>query len=371
MKKLILVSLIAMATSGCVSTKSENAMSKTVEMPARIQGMQDAHSVAVVSVKRESNRYGDHDVVASRLEAFLANINVKGQQYFNVVDRQTMDKVMSEQRLSAKHTFDQQTSAKLGRLVGADTLMTATYGVKNDANKYSKKASRCTKERDSNGHIGKALDMKSCEQSVDVTVSCLKRTSRVQFTPKATAVGTGHVIYAKTYKAEAQSSRCDNGRDDALDSFDQLEARAFEIVFDHMRQDIAPYMITLDLDIMKKDNSQMPVETKALFDEGLYFVKESLYDRACAKFSKSAETFKSPAIIYNIGVCHDLKGQRDNALAYYNQALDMSSMMDSKGKKMVTKAIRRNESDTIEVEESNDSILDLAKDFGSSLFELD
>jgi curli biogenesis system outer membrane secretion channel CsgG len=45
----------------------------------------------------------------------------------SMVDRQALEKVLNEQNLNNSNRFDQNTSTKLGKLLGAEVIITGTY----------------------------------------------------------------------------------------------------------------------------------------------------------------------------------------------------------------------------------------------------
>ena len=344
MKNILMTAIVATVITGCLSTPSAK---KSVLMPAKINGMQGAKSIAVVHVDGTYKPwYRDHAAdTAPKFEAFLTNVDVSGKRYFNVVDRSSIDRVMKEQQLSSQATFDEETVTKLGRLVGADTIFIAHYQV-SDIEKSSYQANvqgDCLKEHEATGKVTKFIGEGSgCYEYDEKTVDCEKKTVNVEFTPKATKVESGKIVYAKTYKASSTFNKCPNDEDKTLKSDTALVSDSFDIIFAQMRRDIAPYPLLLNLELIDGDSTEMPETVKSVFDRGLFFAENDMYDRACAKFEQAASGYNlSPALMYNLGVCQDIKGEPDSAKGFYERALDLSTSLSASDTGLVLNAIKR------------------------------
>lgn len=370
MNKTLLLTLLIVMMSGC---KSTTVAKKTILMPAKSEAMQNAKNIAVISVNRTGGgRHGVEGSMTNKIEAFLTGINVQGKLYFNVVDRATMNKITTEQKVSSHHSFDQATAAKLGRLVGADMLLSASYQIENNDTSYNEEKKVCIKKRKSNGILKKTLGMSSCEEYETSNMYCTKRVVSVALTPKVTDVSTGKIAFAKAYNSDHTSSHCPEEGYGELLPLDVLVRASIDSIFNQMRKDIAPYPVTIDLQLIEEDKAQMPTASKALFDEGLFFAQENLFNRACRKFVQSAAIFNgSPAIMYNLGICQELNGNGEAALGYYDKALSLATNLSNSNKKLVVKAIKRQENlDTVQDTTSDsalDKALDLVQGFGSGL----
>lgn len=332
-----------------VGCKSTPAVKKSMIMPAKIEGMQKAKTLAVISVDSTQRNWYRHRAnnVQPKFESFLANINVNGKNHFNLVDRTAIDRILKEQSFSSSDNFDEETAANLGRLIGADVLITAHFLVSDvQTSTYKDTESICIRDRATGGFMGK-IGGRTCEEYRDRTIYCKKRSVTVEFTPKGTNVETGTIVYANNYKAVSESKKCPNQENKTLKSDITLVSESFDDIFREIRRDIAPYGLMLELRLINNDKSGMPITTKQKLEQGIFFVEKGLFDRACPIFEQAAASFgKSPAIMYNLGVCQDMKGDQSAAKAFYERALDYSTYLSSNNQDIVINAIRRLEGKT-------------------------
>ena len=115
----ILTGALSIVCLGVLLSCAAPRVSQNVMMPARASGMQDVKKLAVVRFAGDRN-----NEFSTKLEAFLANIRVRDQAYFTVVDRSSLDTILREQRMvNESGLFNEQDAVKLGQLSGADTII--------------------------------------------------------------------------------------------------------------------------------------------------------------------------------------------------------------------------------------------------------
>lgn len=304
--------------SACTATK----VSQIVTMPANESGMAKAKNIAVVGVGGNRTSYP----VAERLEAYLTSIKVKGVPHFNVVDRLSIDKVKNEQRLSSSELFDASTAAKLGRLVGADTIITGKFSIpKISREKYQETEQYCIQRKKVKSDNPLKALFAECLKYGQRQVYCSKKVAKVDFSPKATDVTTSRVVYAKTYSGRSESHHCSNENTPHRADSDMI-ADGFEQIFDQMRRDVAPYTQRVEVALMEKDDSQMPDAVENVLSSALKFAEKNRFTRACELMAQGLSMHSgSPALLYNNGVCAEIRGDLEKALAFYQQA-DRNSM---------------------------------------------
>jgi hypothetical protein len=94
---------------------------------------------------------------AAEMESVLAGIGIDDKPYFTLVDRASIDKVVSEMKFSQSGLVDEKTAVKLGKLVGAHGIYTGV-GTRNtyDDSPYSERRQTCTyyeQKRDKKGNL--------------------------------------------------------------------------------------------------------------------------------------------------------------------------------------------------------------------------
>lgn len=307
-------------------------------MPPKVKAMAEVNTIAITSVKGNAGWHynGRDNFVRGKLSSFLSGVSAPGKLGFEVVDSDTLSSVIKQQKLSEEAIFDSTASIKLGKLVGADALLNATYQISNVSdqtykNKYTD-YDTCVEYKD---------DGKKCKKYKKRTEYCTKRNISVELIPSVVSVTTGAIIYANDYSSHLSSTKCPS-RGDTLRSPDNLVVDGFTNIFAQMRRDVYFYEIVLKLKMIESDDSSMPRQTKVLLKGAMELVEQSLVDRACGQIAKAAASYnQSPAILYNMGICKEVQGENEFAKAFFERALDYVALLSSNDRELVYSAIRR------------------------------
>jgi len=289
----------------------------TILMPAKQSGMLDTKRVGIESLKGDRN-----DFMKGKLRSFIADINVQGEPYFTIIDldRQT---ILNEQRLSDSAMFSAETATNLGNLEAADTLFGGSYSSNFDQTRTQQDMQYC-KTKGENG----------CTRYATKTVSCYQQVSSVELSLRATNVELGTMSFTKTYSDSSKNSWCENITNDSTASFllavvtgpkdpSIMKEKNIKKILADLRRDIAPYAVTYKIRYMKGDKTRFGgvEDAKIAFNLGIEFVNNQRVNRGCELFRKSASLYGgSPAIYHNIGVCSEVEGDFDQALAFYKKA---------------------------------------------------
>ncbi|MFT6329361.1 MAG: hypothetical protein ACJAYN_001292 [Bermanella sp.] len=336
---------------GCGSTP---VVEKPVLMQAKEKGLKNSKRIAVVNVVDVNKNRNYTSNIHSKFESFMTGITVNNAYRFTMVDRLTIENVMKEQRFSSDDIFDGSTASELGMLLGADTLMNASFSAPAvSRQKFTGSESYCKKR-----------DGDKCKEWGSKKISCDRKTVTVEFTPKATYVASGQIIYSKSYSATQTSDRCPNQKNVSLLSDEVLISNAVSNIFNDMRRDVADYPLVLKLKLIDDDEG-MSESDSSEFSMAMEFANQGMLDRACAKLNMLASSVQnSPATMYNLGVCAEINGQTDAAKGYYEKALNSMSSLSSSEKDLIFKAIKRidGEIDLNEHNEKEKSFFDKMKD---------
>ena len=105
---------------------------------------------------------------AAEIEGTIASINIGDKQYFNLVDRVRLEKLISEMKLSQSALVDSNTAARVGRLVGAKGIYTGIITASDVSDSaYREERTRCaqtvTKHDKKEGHTRSARSMKNMQ----------------------------------------------------------------------------------------------------------------------------------------------------------------------------------------------------------------
>ncbi len=255
---------------------------------------------------------------AAELESVLSGIGIDDKSYFTLVDRASIDKVISEMKFSQSGLVDEKTAAQLGKLVGAQGIYTGLINANGyDDTRYKETRQECAryeKRKDKKGNVYSV-----CAQWRNYSVRCVKRVATFAVTPKLVDVTTGRVLYSRTLSATTQSAGCEDTRpvESEMVLLDQARAQ----VKDQFRRDIAPYYVTREIRL--KDNTD-GIESKDAKDKlkrGMDYADKGRLDAACELWGEARNLAPgSFALLYNLGVCAESRGDLDAALNLYRQS---------------------------------------------------
>ena len=345
--RLLLILITTIVITGCVAP----AIYKPVVMPPKVKGMADVNTIAITSVKGNSGWHynGRDSFVRGKISSFLSGVSAPGKSGFEVVDSDTLKSVIKQQELSEDATFDSTTSIRLGKLVGADALMNATYQISNVSDQTFK-----NKYTDFETCVEFEKDGKKCKKHKERTEYCTKRNISVELIPSVVSVTTGALIYVNDYSSHLSSSKCPS-QGNTLRSPDSMVVEGFSNIFEQMRKDVYFYEIVLKLKMIESDDSAMPKQTKSTLKGAMELVEQGMVERACGQIAKAAASYnQSPAIMYNMGICKEVEGENEFAKAFFERALDYSSLLSSSDRELVYSALRRMEGTEKLVDHKND-----------------
>ena len=307
---LIGVGALALLTSCAPPTIKTTAL-----LPARSHEASLLKEVAVLSFDGP-----DGHKFASEVEAILASINVSGGQYFSVVDRMKLDKVLQEMKLAKSGLVDENTAMKVGKLVGARGIYTGVVTQSRvDDREYKEKRTRCASYATRYDKKGKVKG-EDCIRWEEYTVSCTNRVATFAFTAKLIDVEKGRIVYANNLLGTAESSACSDSSK-PLASRSELIETAKQYALAEFRKDVAPHYSTFEIKLMNSKEGITSDAAKKKFEQGIDFAKHNRMDRACELWGE-ANTLSpnAPSILYNLGICFEITGQFEQALDLYKKA---------------------------------------------------
>lgn len=313
----------AFLLSGCVVTDKLNSGLKvlsnafstpTIEVsqlkPARVSSTEKMNRIAVIHDRSGSGSF---------LESNLSGAKYNNAAYFTLVERSAIDAILKEQKMTDGLLTDSATRVKLGKLTGADTLISATMSSKVDSSSYSEERTEC---------VEKGSNFLKCKKSRKVTVRCTTKVAIASLRPKAVSIESGQIIFSKNYSQKAKSSVCSDS-ESTHPSNTELEGRAFSQIATELKYDVAPYLLHTNVDLMEGLSSKVPDDAEKMFEMGIDFVNEKLYKNGCTMFSKAQSKYSdSLTITYNNAVCAEFSADVEMAEALYGKAMMMTDEID-------------------------------------------
>ena len=287
----------------------------------------EAASLRRIAVLQFDRRAGGPDITAE-VETMLANVQVDGQPYFAVVERNKIQQVMREMKLGESGVIREDTAAKLGKMLGANGVYAGTITRNEVVNtNYQENRNRCIqyeRKKDKNGNMvdGKCLNFQ------DYLVSCNKRTAHFTFLPKLIAVESGSIAFSKEISGEASESAC-QGEAGGIADGAQLLASARATAMGKLRVAVAPSVQLVSFTLMNTMDGIAAAASKEKHASALEFAKAGRMDRACTLWSEAlAADSTGVPIIHNAGVCDEQRGNLNGALARYEEADRLTSKPD-------------------------------------------
>ncbi|MDP3049419.1 MAG: CsgG/HfaB family protein [Thermodesulfovibrionales bacterium] len=310
MRMLSILALLLLASVACAPP----AVKTTALMPARFH---DAAKVREVAVLPFDGRGGAE--FAAEIEGMLAGVNIGDKQYFTLIDRVRIDKLISEMKLSQSALVDPNTAAKVGKLVGAKGIYTGVITASDTSDsRYREERTRCAYNVTQYDKKGRAYQ--GCGRWETYTVSCTKRVATFDFTPKLIEVETGKVVYANNVSGTATSSACSDSQAPLASNFDLIE-RAKLFAKTIFKRDVAPYYVTFEIKLMDSTNGITSKEAEKKFEQGISYAKGNRLDRACELWGEARILSpNTPSILYNLGICSEVTGELEHALDLYKKA---------------------------------------------------
>jgi tetratricopeptide (TPR) repeat protein len=306
---LFILAISILMISGCATKIKVNML-----QPAQYHEASLTKAVAVLPFSGPGGQE-----FAAELEGVLSGIGIDDKQYFTLVDRASIDKTISEMKLSQSGLVDQKTAAKIGKLIGAQGIYTGVVTRNNyDDSHYTERRSTCVryeqkKDKDGNTYTGACLSWRQ------YTVNCVKRVADFAVSPKLVDVSTGRILYSRNLSALANSSGCEDTR--PVQSENVLLDKAKEDVKREFRRDVAPYYVTREIKLMNATDGIESAEAKDKLKRGLEYAAKGRMDNACDLWGEARNlASRSHALLYNLGVCAESRGDLDAALSLYKQA---------------------------------------------------
>lgn len=325
--RIFLFGVIALLmASGCATTIKTNVL-----MPGRVDQAAQFKSIAVTPFDGT-----DGKAFASTVESTLASVIIDDKQYFQIVDRGSLDKAMGEMKLGMTGVMDANTAARIGRMVGAKGIYTGVVTASSvEDSRYTETRKKCSYYRTVTDSKGNKSE--ECGSWYDSTVNCTKRSAMFSFTPKLVEVESSRIIFSNVYEGTAQAKGCPDDGTLPPDQ-QQMKKKVQETAVQKFRMDVAPYYTVMTFTLKDATSDITAEAAKAKLKDGLKFAGGNRMDRACELWNDAkASAPNSISILFNLGVCAETGGRPEEALALYQQIDKTLTKPDDS----VTKALAR------------------------------
>ena len=329
MNRIILsVILLALSLFACAAP----AVKTTTMVPAKFHEATKLKEVAVLPFEGPNGRE-----FAAEIEGAIASVNIDTRQYYTLIDRAKLDKILAEQQLGQTGLIDEAAAAKVGKLVGAKGIYTGVVTAANARDShYTQNRQECAQRELKKDKKGNTVEG-NCISWRNYTVPCTKRDAVFAFTPKLIEVETGRIIYSNNISETASASECRDSGTPVASAF-ELIGKAKEAAKSNFKRDIAPSYVTFNIQLMDSKEQVTSKEAEDKLNLGMEYAKKGRLDRGCELWGEGRILSpNSPSLIYNLAICAEVRGDLENALDLYRKADRALNKPDDK----ITSAIER------------------------------
>ncbi len=217
---------------------------------------------------------------------------VKGVKtdFYDVIERDQLERIMKEQRLSLSGALDESSAAEVGKLLGLDVMIMGNVSYTHNDEYTNSTGSRC-----------------------------LKRTVSALGTIKIISVETAKIEGTRNAEASIKKTACDDNIS-GMPSVDQL---ADEVLKDLAHQFVGYF--TPGYELIKYDFEKIKLkEFKDRSKEAMDFIEAGDLDRAfpIAYAMFEADSY-NPKAAYNLGIIYEMVGSYEEAVEYYGIAYEI------------------------------------------------
>jgi hypothetical protein len=217
---------------------------------------------------------------------------VKGvtTDFYEVIERDQLEKIMKEQRLSLSGALDESSAAEVGKLLGLDVMI-----------------------------LGNVNYTDNEERSNTSTSRCVKRTVTAKGTIKIISVETAKIEGTKNTEAKVKESACDDNIS-GMPTVDQMADVALKDLADQFVDYFTPGYEEIKYDFEKIKLKEFKDRSKEAMD----FIESGDLDRAfpIAYAMYEADSY-NPKAAYNLGIIYEMVGDFEEAAEYYGIAYEI------------------------------------------------
>ncbi len=298
MNKNIKIAITGIMASLFITGCAQKVRVKVLQ-PAEIARAAETKKIAITNFKRDKVN------LSGKIEAKIAKHMLDGKQYFTTLSREDMKKILKEQRLQNSGLIDRRTAVKVGKLMGAQAIISGSVG------KPTATDTRFYETR-------RKCNDNSCW---DVKVNCVKRLAGLSSEIRMIDTQKGDIIYADTINKTAEYKHC-NDDSKALPSTEMASASIADAIGNEFVYKLVPHYVYYNVELLDSPDLEYTDQQKLTLEGALGFIKQNRFDRGEELLSRLIESTgeKSYVPIYNLGVIREAQGKFKEAKALYTKA---------------------------------------------------
>ena len=297
---LLLIGLLLL--TGC-----SHRVKVQVLQPAKINKLPREKVIAVYSF--------DKDTVglSSKIETAFASKRFDGENYFSMISPSDIERIFSEQRLQDSGLLDESHSVELGKLVGAQVLVS---GVVSNANSiddhYKENRKRCVD--------------KECKEIYTYTVSCTRRGMNLSAQVKMVDIEKGDIIYGDMLSETHFWRTCSDTAyrlptpEQGLKMLSSNLALKFTAKF-------TPSYKSYYIGLLDEPDINYTDEYEKTLENALTYISYKRYEKAEELLSNLLERTQESSYVaaYNLGLVKEIKGEFNEAKQLYTLADNLTT----------------------------------------------
>lgn len=311
------VSLLAVAVAILMSGCAQKVRIKALN-PAEVSEMASKKKVAVSNFKKDTVG------LSGKIEAEIAKQKLDKKRYFTVLSRQDMAKVIAEQKLQSSELMDETTTARIGKLIGAQAIINGEIASANAVSGvYMEDREKC---------LSYYKDGSGCARYRYYRVRCNTTQASVSANINIVDIETGSIIYGDTLSKEYSADSCKAGTalmgllqtapKQILSQKQALNRLASAIASEFVYK-LTPNYIYFDVTLIDSiELEDVADEKEKDFSYALEYIKAARYDKAKDILEGLMNSFdgKSYAVAYDYGVVNEATGDFNKAKELYTLA---------------------------------------------------
>jgi len=222
--------------------------------------------------------------------------------FYQVIEREQLQKILKEQRLSLSGTVDENSAAEVGKVLGLDVIIMGNFS-------YTSNDERGTS----------LLGLASSTNS-----NCLKRTVTANGTMKIVSVNTAQIVGTKNAQASISENKCDDQRS-AIKRPEEYAEILLRSMARQFTDYFAPGYQLVRFELEKVKLKEFRSQSKEAFD----YAENGDLDRAFPIiYAMYQEDSYNPKAAYNLGALYEMVGAYEEAFEYYSVAYELDFSND-------------------------------------------
>ncbi|MFA9374340.1 MAG: hypothetical protein ACERKK_09285 [Poseidonibacter sp.] len=291
----------------------------------------------------------DYIAQSSQIDSTIANVKINDKNYFNLIDRNNISRIMEEKKLNDSGLVKLIKGNRTEGLAQIETLVTGKVNVSDVAtsNYLEGRTDYDTCVRTAYTKKGDAY----CAKYRTYNVKCKANTYSVNTKVKLIKVSNSKTIFTKNYSASNKIKKCID-QNIVLPTKRDQNTKLAGYIATQLVKDIAPSYVYFTAELMDEPDIDYTDIQKGLLKTSLVLIENKRLEKAEKLLKKlnKLTNFKSYVALYNYGIVNEALGNVEEALNLFKKAEDISLM--TKVEENIAIAIIRAEKNLIELQKS-------------------